>query len=118
MRSRSILIAAIIASALFLVFANLYPSECDGFGCVASGIGFAFVYFVLIPIAFGVLSFVLNKEHRFWRALSSFGISLAVALVLIVVPAFMATRRNQARNATENLFVDPASRKDYSSPPP
>ena len=56
----------------------------EGFGEIAIGLQYIFIGVILIPIIFGILGFVLSKEKRLTQALSSFGISLAVMLLLML----------------------------------
>jgi len=42
------------------------------------------VYFVVVPIIFGIVGFLSNKENRFKKALISFGLSFITALVVLI----------------------------------
>jgi len=43
------------------------------------------VYFVLVPLIFGLIIYISSKENRFKRALVSFGISAVVAIIVLLL---------------------------------
>ena len=105
MSNKKTLIASIIVSALFLILANLKllpGSSCDSteFGCVGTGIGFAFVYLFIIPVIFGILGFTLSGEHRAKQAFSSFGIALIVALAGMAILYVNLVDKSNTDNGT------------------
>ena len=74
-----------IAGVLYVGYELLKPQYSgEGFGEIAIGLQYIFIGIILIPTIFGILGFVFSKEKRLTRALSSFGISLTVMLVLML----------------------------------
>ena len=68
---------------------------------------------IIFPIIFGILGFVLSKEKRFIRAISWFGISFAVVLVLNIVGGQLKRveyPQNQSQNYEGPMKVAAASR--------
>ena len=47
------------------------------------------VYIVVVPIIFGIVSFLSNKENRFKKALISFGLSFITAIAVLIPFALM-----------------------------
>jgi len=48
------------------------------------------VYFVVVPIIFGIVGFLFNKENRFKKALISFGLSFITAIAVLIPFALTA----------------------------
>ena len=48
------------------------------------------VYFVVIPVLFGIVGFLSHKEKRFKKALISFGLSFLTALAVLIPFALTA----------------------------
>src|SRR3989344_4608087 len=76
-----ILLFSIIASVVPIVYSLAGLESSDGWGAIAQELGTLFII-IAISLCFGIAGFILNKEKRFLRALSWFGISLAVMLLL------------------------------------
>jgi len=82
-----VLISSIVVGVVYVIYIFLQPLPDDpGFGAIAQGLGF-FMGVIGIAIIFGILGFLLTKldtswGKRFIRALSWFGISFAVILLL------------------------------------
>lgn len=81
-----VLIYSIIAGVVNVAYIFLRPQcQGEGFGCMAVDMGPILFGVIVIPIVFGIFGLVLSKERRFMRAISWFGISFAVILVLNIV---------------------------------
>src|SRR3989338_3194823 len=76
-----VLLFSIIASIIPIAYSFSGIESSDGWGAIAQGLGTLFII-VAISLAFGIVGLFLNKEKRFLRALSWFGICLAVMIVL------------------------------------
>jgi uncharacterized membrane protein len=85
------LISSIIVSVVWFLGASKLPMfQCNPteFGCVGTGIGIAFIHFIIIPIIFGISGYIFSKEKRFKQAFYSLGISFIVAMV-VFLPSFI-----------------------------
>ena len=79
------LLFSVIVGVLYTGRELLKPQYSgEGLSEVANALGYLFIGIILIPLVFGILGFVLSKEKRLVRTLSSFGISLAVMVVLML----------------------------------
>ena len=89
-----VLISSIVVGIVYVIYIFLQPLPDDpGFGSIAQGLGF-FMGVIVIAIIFGILGFLLTKldtswGKRFIRALSWFGISFAVILVLTLAEGLL-----------------------------
>ena len=113
-KSRTLLFSVIVGT-LYTGYELLKPQYSgEGLGGIAIGLQYIFIGIILIPIIFGILGFVLSKEKRLVQALSSFGISLAVMLVLMLaVGAWKNMERQRLYPSTEvpTLAPDSPARK-------
>lgn len=74
----------------------------EGLGEIALGLQYIFVGIIVIPVILGILGFFISKEKRLAQALSAFGISLAVMLVLmLVVGAYKNMERKRLNPPSE-----------------
>lgn len=81
-----VLLYSLIVGVLYVGYDLLrQPYQGEGFGDIANGLGYAFIGIILIPLIFGVVTFVLSKEKRITQAFSAFGISFAVMLILMII---------------------------------
>jgi hypothetical protein len=88
----------------------------DGLGEIANGMPYIFGGFILLPLIFGILSFALSKERRFMQALSSFGISFAVIVgLMLLAGAWKNMQREKLCPPTEVEFL-PADSPERKNP--
>ena len=109
------LLFSIIVGVLYAGYELLKPQYSgEGLGDIAIGLQYIFIGVILIPIAFGILGFVLSKEKRLVQGLFSFGISLVVMLALMLaVGAWRNMERQRLYPSTEvpTLAPDSPARK-------
>ncbi len=99
------LISAIVVSTAWFFVAPVLPMfQCNPteFGCVGTGIGIAFVHFIIIPVIFGIFGYIFSKESRSRQALRSFGISFIVALA-IFLPRFIILIHESNLKASQDI---------------
>ena len=83
--NNNVFISSLVVGIAYVGYELLQPTyQGDGLGEIANGLGYIFIGIILIPIIFGIVGFVFSKERRFVQAFTSFGISLAVMLVLML----------------------------------
>lgn len=108
------LVYSAIVSVLFLGFSlsglSAAVAPCDGFGCAGVGLQFAFVYFVVVSVVFGIFGYRWAREKKFRQAFVSFGISFAVALVVLIPRVIMVRNEESARVQKE--FQDMKARSE------
>jgi hypothetical protein len=110
-----VLLSSLIVGIVYVVYDLLKPTyRGEGFGEIASGLEYIFFGVILIPVVFGILGFVFSKEKRLIQAITSFGISLAIMLVLMLAGgAWKNMQREKLYPKTEvqTLPLDSSQRK-------
>src|SRR3989338_2429975 len=82
----------------------------EGLSEITIGLQYIFVGIIIIPLVFGILGFAFSKERRFMQAISSFGISLAVMLMLMLaMGAYKNMERKRLYPSTEVPTLTPDS---------
>jgi NADH:ubiquinone oxidoreductase subunit 6 (subunit J) len=100
-----IIISAVVVDVLFLFASRAYQPSLS---LQPSSVGFTShlwvipVYFILIPILLGVISFVRSRENRLKQALVSFGISLLVAIVIVIPFVLNEGEQDSTRTTQKN----------------
>lgn len=109
MTKTKIFIFSLIVGFLYVGYELLKQQfQGEGLGEIAIGLQYIFIGIILIPIIFGILGFVFSKERRLIQAISSFGISLAVMLILMLaVGAYKNMERKRLYPSTEVPTLTP-----------
>jgi len=82
MKNITTIIVSLVVSVLILTISRINPDPTlEG---LTGRLWLLPVYFVVVPIIFGIVGFLSNKENRFKKALISFGFSFITALVILI----------------------------------
>ena len=100
-----ILISSIVVGLGYIFLYNLFEPQCEGFGCVANGLGYAFIGIVLIPIIFGILGSVLSSENKIKQWFISFGISFVVMLALMLASGVLMNTEKSNNSNYKNTEI-------------
>jgi len=111
MTKTKIFIFSLIVGFLYVGYELLKPQyQGDGLGGIAIGLQYIFIGIIIIPLIFGIFGFAFSKEKRLLQAISSFGISLAVMLVLMLaVGAYKNMERKRLYPPTKLPTLAPNS---------
>ncbi len=80
MKNISIIISSTVVSGLILFISRSNPNHTlEG---LTDRLWILPVYFIVVPLIFGLIGFVYNSENRIKKSLISFGISLLIAIIV------------------------------------
>jgi hypothetical protein len=90
---KAVLYSICISTALYILYVNIVPSECTGFGCLGIGI----LFFVQVPIIAAILTIPI-----YYAVKKSAQINNLLGVITIVSLLYIAL---QSINLKELLFV-------------
>src|SRR3990167_7848058 len=102
-----VLLCSIVVGIVYIIYNISQPIPCDGWSAISQGLG-SLELVVVISIVFGISGFLFTKldtswGKRFIRALSWFGISFAVILLLTL---------------GEGLLLEPSKKAEWNKSHP
>jgi len=82
MKNVTIIISSLVVSSIILIISRSNPDPTlEG---LTGRLWLLPVYFVVVPLVFGLLGFFTTEESRFKNGLIAFGLSFITALIVLI----------------------------------